>query len=649
MKLKLFFFFLSLLLTIQTSSAAPVPGVIQKPPDRPHDKAIKIRVHTGGEYCYTPTFTEGMGYIYINDCSSSTVKARYDLFQRVAWNINDTWLCMTAPESITGSDSNSSANWDYLTLKPCVINDQNQRWIIKDGGFYTADERFRVKDTHWYAYISKDSKASYDHQLTFEMKDWSSTVSPPGNISLKTYVAWLYVSVYPPLFALYYLQNDSSSLSTTPLPLYYNPENGHIAQYYDSSGSLYCMISQQSSSDLWNWVRWGPCTDKIPSKKDSTFWDISQLNGNEGFILDHMGNPLRVTQYGTNWGVPYTATRSYILKDTAHSPTSKFMLSSDFEQWNRYVNGNLGKTLPFCPAPGKKGSILQTSQTRKELSLPPGFTLTPEWKKRLWEIAKSTKDGSERIGFCGICMLHVSQMLAELQENYQAPTHHDGEGYFFNTQAGVDPFDSLRSRFADLTTRLEMTSVFSETPYTPTEDRHERANRASNIMISTFLPDNLWRSSAVARDASEVGRTLLALLRRPPGTIGFVLVVRDNADHSGYVAHVQPVVNTGEGLILIPTNTPGLSFEEFTENLTPIPATSQGLGRLVLHLSLNNTRKIHSVSTFEMVQLTLPSLNVYVSQRDCTGEGDHRRGSGQPPNTSSINECASGGGRCSPR
>ncbi|EYS94611.1 DUF1561 family protein [Bartonella bacilliformis] len=649
MKLKLFFFFLSLLLTIQTSSAAPVPGVIQKPPDHPHDKAIHIKVHTGGEYCYTPTFTEGMGYIYIDNCSSSTVKARYDLFQRVAWNINDTWLCMTAPDSVTGIDKNSTADWGYLLLKPCVTNDQNQRWIIKDEGFYTANEKFRVKDTHWYAYISKDPRASYDHQLTFEMKNWSSTVSPPGNISLKTYVSWLYVSIYPPLFVLYYLQNDSSSASKTPLPLYYNPENGHIAQYYDSSGSLYCMVSQQSSSDPWNWVKWKPCTDKSSAKKDAYFWDLSQIAEREGFILDYRGNPLRVTQYGTHWGVPYTATKSYILKDTTNSPTSKFMLSSDFEQWNRYVNGNLGKTLPFCPAPGKKGSILQTSQTRKELSLPPDFTLSDAWIQRLFQIARSTVDGTERIGFCGVCMLHTSQMLAELQENYQAPTYQDRAGYFFNTQAGVNPFNSLRSRFAGLATRLEMTEVFSETPYTPTEDRHERANRASSIMISTLLPDYMWRSSNVARQPSEVARTLFTLLQRPAGTIGFVVVVRDNAGHTGYVAHAQPVLNTSQGLILIPTNAPQLSFEEFSQLLTPIPATQQGLGGLVSYLSVRGTQPIRSVSTFEMVSLTLPSLNVYMSQYNCTGEGDHRRGSGQLPSTSSINECASGRGRCSPR
>ncbi|MFT4321406.1 DUF1561 family protein, partial [Bartonella bacilliformis] len=388
MKLKLLLFLFNLLLSLHTSLSAPIPAqVLQTPTDHPHDKAIHVKVHTGYKYCYAPVFTKGEGYIYLDDCSSSNVKfARYDLFQRVAWNINDTWLCMTAPSSVTGIDGSSTADWDYLLLRPCVINDQNQRWIIKEQSFYTADGRFRVKDYKWYAYISKNEKDYYDHKLAFEMAAWVQTISPPGNLSSKTFVAWLYVNTYPPVFALYYLQNDSSSLSTTPLPLYYNPENGHIAQYYNASGDFYCMVSQQSPSDNWNWVTWQPCTDKVSSSKDASFWDISQLDETKGLILDSQGNPLRVTQYGTYWGVPYTAKPSYLKQDTNNSPTSNFLLSTDIEKWNRYVNGNLGDTLAYCPAPGNKKNVTQNSsaKTRVKRSLPPDFDLTPEWTKRLW-------------------------------------------------------------------------------------------------------------------------------------------------------------------------------------------------------------------------------------------------------------------------
>ncbi|MFT4372990.1 DUF1561 family protein, partial [Bartonella bacilliformis] len=98
MKLTSLLFFCSLLLTLQTSISAPIPHQIQPPTDNPHDEAIRVKVHTKYEYCYTPTFVNGESYIYLNNCSaSSALPARYDVLQRVSWNVNNVWLCMTAP------------------------------------------------------------------------------------------------------------------------------------------------------------------------------------------------------------------------------------------------------------------------------------------------------------------------------------------------------------------------------------------------------------------------------------------------------------------------------------------------------------------------------------------------------------------------
>ncbi|MFT4349594.1 DUF1561 family protein, partial [Bartonella bacilliformis] len=113
MQLKLLLFFLSSLLTLHTSFAAPIPPqIIQKPPQEPGDRAIRVKVHTGKEYCYTPTFVNGESYVYIGDCNYGKV-ARYDLFKRIAWKINGVWLCMTAPSSVTGIGEKSTAKWDY--------------------------------------------------------------------------------------------------------------------------------------------------------------------------------------------------------------------------------------------------------------------------------------------------------------------------------------------------------------------------------------------------------------------------------------------------------------------------------------------------------------------------------------------------------
>ncbi|KEG15679.1 DUF1561 family protein, partial [Bartonella bacilliformis] len=342
---------------------------------------------------------------------------------------------------------------------------------------------------------------------------------------------------------------------------------------------------------------------------------------------------------GIYWGVPYTAKPSYIKQDTSNSPTSNFLFSADIEKWNRYVNGNLGETLSYCPAPGNKKNILQASQTRKKRQLPPEFTLSDEWTKRLWEISRSnTEEGEEIIGYCGICMLHAMQMLAELQEYHNSTPPQDGEGYFFNTQQRTDPFNSLRSRFPEIVNRLQITEQYITMPSHPGEDIYERTDRISRTIASIFLPQYLWGPSPVARTNDEMRILLQDFINTPPGTLGFVTIVVEGS--TGISGHVQPILRIREQLFLIPTNIPNYNLRTFRRNIiaTTNPET------LLYHLSERGTLRLHSLSTIQMTQLNLPSLNLYVSQRNCTGEGDHRRGNRELPRVSIINQCLSG--RC---
>ncbi|EPG51109.1 hypothetical protein LEP1GSC049_1750 [Leptospira kirschneri serovar Cynopteri str. 3522 CT] len=75
-------------------------SIAQKPTDQPKDKPINIVTHDGKTYCYSPVFTKGEGYVWIEKCGDKTAKARYDVFQRISYNINNTWLCITAPETV---------------------------------------------------------------------------------------------------------------------------------------------------------------------------------------------------------------------------------------------------------------------------------------------------------------------------------------------------------------------------------------------------------------------------------------------------------------------------------------------------------------------------------------------------------------------
>ncbi|EYS92513.1 hypothetical protein X471_00001 [Bartonella bacilliformis str. Heidi Mejia] len=638
MQLKLLLFFLSLLLTLHTSFAAPIPPqIIQKPPQEPGDRAIRVKVHTGKEYCYTPTFVNGESYVYIGDCNYGKV-ARYDLFKRIAWKINGVWLCMTAPSSVTGIGEKSTAKWDYILLRPCVINDPNQQWIIKDNAFYTADKKFRVKDYKWYTYISKNPNDYYDHTLIPTMNQWEKIVATPVNINLKTFIGWNFAS--GPRFSRYYITDDGSKSNV--FDLYYNPENGRIARYFPSTGAMSCMVSQQSSSENWDWVKWLLCNDKdtVTARQDIASWDISLFARREGTLTDYKGNFLRVTQYGSSWGSPYTAKPDYLEKDTTNSPKSNFIFSYDMERWYRYVNGNLGDTLAYCPAPGTKENV---AKIRVKRSLPHDFHFTDQWKKRLWQIAvSSTPMGLETIGLCGPCMVQTMQILAELQERHQREPFQNGEGYFFNTQEGVDPFISLRTRFPDLTRRLETTRINHDRPYHVGEDFVTRMSRLARAMALMMLPQYEWRPLTLARTHEEMISRIRDILRAPAGTTWFSVAIRQD-ERGLFLGHVQPIIRTGNGIIILPTNTSGTTLEQFRGYFTPItdPQT------VLFELSRGSSTRIQtrSIAFFQMTQLDEIPLSLYVSQSNCTGEGDGRRGNKKLPRSSFINQCLSG--RCS--
>ncbi|WP_155713940.1 DUF1561 family protein, partial [Leptospira noguchii] len=101
------------------SSSKANYSIAQKPTDPPKDKPIKVVVSNKKAYCYSPAFTNGEGYVWIDKCTDKTPKARYDVFQRISYYINDTWLCITAPRSVI----RGVEPWDYVNLRPCTIND----------------------------------------------------------------------------------------------------------------------------------------------------------------------------------------------------------------------------------------------------------------------------------------------------------------------------------------------------------------------------------------------------------------------------------------------------------------------------------------------------------------------------------------------
>ncbi|AKH78108.1 hypothetical protein BRAT_14345 [Leptospira interrogans serovar Bratislava] len=595
-------------------------SVIQKPTDPPKDKPIKVIVSGEGKFCYGPDFSGGESYIIIEQCwQMHVMNARYDVFQRISYNINNTWLCITAPEKVIKAEK----NWDYVHLRPCTINDPLQRWTIKDNSFWTADGFYRLKNYNWYGYISRNSGDRYNHTLDPSMNDWVNTVATPGNISIQTSIAWNLQTTEGQ--ERYFIRWGGSDKNTTPL--YYNPESGHIAQYDPISGSLYCMYSQVGGNQ-WNWVTWALCSDAAISKDNPAFWNVFFKTEEGGIITDYKGNLLRVTRYGSNWGVAYAAKPDFVKTDTKNSPTSLFVLDKSLLDWTRYTYSNLGKTDQYCPA-GKHGSIIHR---RIKRTLPPDFQLTEEWIQRLYAIARSTTRQTQHSGICGVCLLQTFQMLAELQE-YHSQGPLSAGGYFFDTAPNADPFISFRQRYPLLDNTLsDAINIFG-----PSYNTTWLLTLAYAI---TMLPQYEWTLSNTFNTRPEILSYISSLINSPPGSI-WLAILRWRRPDGTFIGHSVPILRTSQGLVVIPTNvSSSRTLENFRQSL--IPSTDPN--HIITNLERPNVT-LTRFTTIELGGLYQNTFDFLISNNNCTGEGEDRRGTGNYPSSTSVNQC-SGDGRC---
>lgn len=598
--------------------------VVQKPTDKPKDKPIMLH-SSGVKTCYIPTFRFDGAYVGILNCNDQNAKpARYDVFQRISYNINNVWVCLSAPKNVTeGKDQ-----WDYIHLTPCVINDKSQRWIVKNNAFYTADGKFRIKSTDW-LYITKDTKDANDHTLDVSMKDWIDTIATPGNISIVSSIGWDLVTQSS--MNRYYMGKNRSW--DYYVSLYYNPDNGHIASYDPTTGSLFCMRSRITSTQDWNWVDWVSCDDTPSGRNNATFWGMDLMNKNGGVIKDFKGNALRVTRYGSNWGVPYTAKPAFLKSDTTHSPTSEFKVEKDLLDWIRYADGNVSKTLHYCPAPGI------STQKRVKRDLPSDFSLNQDWIRRLYDIAVSTDGSAPIAGRCGVCLLHSYQMLGELGQYYPHSPLSSG-GYFFNTAAGVNPFVSFSHRNSLLYDSLmDMTHWFGR-PLLPGDNAFYRDMDIILASSISMLSQYDWTLTHRALNRQEIVTALTSLFNAPSGRAWIAVVVRRAPDGS-INNHATPIIATQQGLVVIPTNT-NMPFTAFTELIAPVNSAQALVDRLTRRSSGSYT--LNGVALFAMRDFYTDSLDREISNHSCTGDGEDRRGSGLFPSAASVNQCVSG--RC---
>ncbi|EKR72459.1 PF07598 domain protein [Leptospira noguchii str. 2006001870] len=340
-------------------------------------------------------------------------------------------------------------------------------------------------------------------------------------------------------------------------------------------------------------------------------------------ITDYKGNILRVTRYGLNKGVAYTVKPSYLEKDTTNSPTSLFVVDRSLLDWTRYTASNLGKTDQYCPA-GNKESL---GHKRVKRTLPSDFQLTEEWIQRLHQIATSAIRGIRGSGLCGICLLQSFQMLAELQEYHSQEPLQSG-GYFFDTAPNTDPFISFRQRYPLLDNTLaNVRDIFGPA--------YNTIWLVALTHAITMLPQFEWTLSEIFRSRSRILSHINTLIDSTPGSIWVALLNRQRPDGTT-TRHAVPILRTSQGLVVIPTNRRLTSLDRYRETLTPTMDPNQVMNNLE-----RPDRTLDALATIQLGELYQNPFDFLISNNNCTGEGEDRRGTGQYPTSMSVNQCAS--------
>ena len=607
----------------------------QKLADKPKDKPISVLLKNGTIACYAPTFRNGEGYISLQSCSKSP-NARYDVFGRIAWIVGRDWVCASAPQNLDKTTKN-------LILRPCVLNDKSQVFRTQNNAFISHSYNLQVQDLNGYLVLSADKKAN-NHALS-GMNEWINTIAMPVNLSLSTFIAWDFATGSG-TFDSYYLRNNES-VKNTPIYLTYNPLNGQISQYDKSNGSYVCLTSNQARGQDWNWTFFTKC-DVIESRKtiSTQSWNLEFFGSNNiSYLSDYAGNILRVTQYGINYGVPYTATKKYATTDRTNSPTSFFRFSNDVQDFVRFYNGNLGDSLPQCPANGNQ-TLAQTTPTLqsppllKAPPLPPTFTLSEEWKRRLWQIATTTDGQATTIGDCGVCMLHSYQIIAELNENLNAPLTQGG--YFFNTQMGQNPFASFRSRYPLLASQLENYSAANFPQGLTQQEVFAQSAQMYRAIALTMYPSRMYRNERFASELPQARDMINGFFSAPIGSMWIVNIYR--TDRSGRQSgHAMPVIRLQDGVAFLPTNVAGSpTYERFANYLQSSIAHNADEAYSII--SSRYTQSVYLLFSMQIEEAYQNPLNSTLSSNNCTGEGDDRHGTREELQLQFVNQCT--GGRC---
>ncbi|MDQ7245919.1 DUF1561 family protein [Leptospira borgpetersenii] len=108
------------------------------------------------------------------------------------------------------------------------------------------------------------------------------------------------------------------------------------------------------------------------------------------------------------------------------------------------------------------------------------------------------------------------------------------------------------------------------------------------------------------------------------------------------MGHAVPILRTSQGLVVIQTTSILTPFDLYRQALTPTTDPLQ----VIYNLEAPD-RTLTVLITMQLGDVDRNTFNFIISNRNCTGEGNDRRGTGEYPTSGSVNQCSGeGSSRC---
>lgn len=621
--------------------AAPTPV-----PPSPRDSWLVLTLHDNRYACvYMDMKNNNIAMLYRgNEWSKYCVDVRYDEFSRFSVRNNGKEYCLTMPLSVT----TGKETWDYLTFTPCVVGLYRQLWVQKeeDGKSYlvSSPDEWRILDYQWKLYISNNGATFFKHSLSKDRsgtKLMLNTPSRPMTYTIPLSLQWRYNNKIHDLFKV---------------QLHYNPSTRQII---NTQGQCLKSNLDATVKSVWSYTGFEECPEKCNSQ---FIWNINLTSESDSSakyqLWDANGNMLAVTNYGSGSGYSFVASAMYVMKAKKDWLNTKFDSVTFFKDAFRQYQKN--------DAAGGDNCNLKPDQSRKLIRSPNPFNLLSQpWLRRWWEIARSNDGGTQDVGYCGVCMLHTMEMIAEFAvSRFTYSSLPPSTSTFMQiNHPGQDPFTRLRTDYSRLNRQIQ--EIYDDilrqnaaelqalaTQIITEEQSLSYFSTAMQRTISAFFPQLALETTSVL-SPMESTDYWSDLHNRPVGTVWavFYSIYTFETETEPFVMrrHSLLLYRGRDGFYVIPTNITQ-TYEQYSQYILRNRIINPDHFNQVLlqHVYLDPAREndfYGLVLTEVGHRIPAGAFSRSVSFRHCEGLGPGRRGNGNSTNAAELNAC-SAEGRC---